>query len=123
MRLALWILRIGVFGTFLGHGIFALMKNPGWFPFLEFWGFTEDQINVLMPAIGVLDIGIALSVLFRPSKYILLYAVVWAFLTALMRPVVGGSWLDFVERSANWAAPLALYLISFYDKGSTEPPD
>jgi hypothetical protein len=113
MPKALWILRIGVFGTFLGHGVFAFMKNPGWFPFLEFWGFDQQQIEVLMPIIGIVDIGVALSTLLKPSKYVLLYAVVWAFMTALMRPLVGGSWWDFVERAANWAAPLALYLWYF----------
>jgi len=113
MTYALWILRIGVFGTFLGHGVFAIMKNPGWFPFLEFWGFSEQQINVLMPAIGVVDIGVALSALFKPNKYVLLYAVTWAFLTALMRPITGGSWWDFVERAANWATPLALYFLYY----------
>jgi len=34
---------------------------------------------------------------------------VWGFWTALVRPLVGMSWLDFVERGANWATPLALY--------------
>ena len=29
-KIAEWILRIGVFGTFLGHGIFALMIKQSW---------------------------------------------------------------------------------------------
>jgi hypothetical protein len=37
----------------------------------------------LLFAIGVIDIFIALSVLFKPQKLVLVYATVWAFMTAL----------------------------------------
>ena len=33
------ILRIGVFGTFLGHGLVALQGNPAWIPYLTTVGF------------------------------------------------------------------------------------
>ncbi len=46
-------------------------------------------------------------------RSLLIYATIWAFCTALMRPLSGGEWLDFIERSANWAAPLAL--LFFYN--------
>lgn len=108
------ILRIGVFGTFLGHGILALQVNPAWIRFLLMAGFTSEQAQIVMPMIGTLDIVLAIWVLFKPNKYILIWMVFWAFLTALMRPLSGASLLQFVERSANWAAPLALlYLRGF----------
>ena len=103
------ILRIGVFGTFLGHGLYAFGQKVDWIPFLTFWGISEKISLQLMPVIGVIDIVVALIVLVRPWKPVLLYAVLWAFLTALMRPLTGQGILEFVERSANWAAPLALY--------------
>jgi hypothetical protein len=62
-----------------------------------------------MTIIGVVDVIIAVGTLLRPNKAILIYAACWAFATALMRPVAGGFFLDFVERAANWATPLALY--------------
>jgi hypothetical protein len=58
---------------------------------------------------------VALIVLTRPVRIILLWAVFWGFWTALVRPIVSGftgpSWLDFIERFANWGAPLALLLM------------
>lgn len=109
-----YILRIAVFGTFLGHGIFALKHNMAWVPFLTFWGFSPETSLHLMTFIGILDVIIALSALFRPVKALLLYATFWAFAAALMRPIAGGYILDFVERSSNFLAPLALYCILYF---------
>jgi len=104
------ILRLGVFGTFLGHGIFALLQKVTWLPFLTFWGISEKTGLQLMIVIGVVDIFVAVITLLKPISSILLYATAWAFLTALMRPISGGMLLEFIERSANWATPFALYL-------------
>ncbi len=106
-----WILRIGVFGTFLGHGIFAVYGNPGWTVYLNTVGIPDEWAVRLMPVIGIIDILIAITILVKPLKPVLLYAITWAFLTALIRPLSGDSIWMFVERSANWAAPLALLLL------------
>jgi len=104
-----WILRIGVFGTFLGHGLFAIHVNPKWINYLITVGFTEDWAVKVMPIIGVVDILVAFTILIRPMNFVVLYAFLWAFLTAAIRPISGEPFLEFVERSVNWAAPLALY--------------
>ena len=106
-----WVLKIGVFGIFFGHGIYAIQVNTAWVPFLVVVGFSNEFALQIMPYIGILDIIIAISVLIKPLRIILIWAVFWAFLTALMRPIAGGSWLDFIERSGNWATPLALFLL------------
>ncbi len=106
-----WVLRIGVAGTFIGHGILAVGQKEDWVHFLTFWGFSVDTSMQLLVVIGVLDILVGVITLVRPWKPALLYAAIWAFLAALMRPITGDSILEFVERSANWAAPLALYLL------------
>lgn len=106
-----WILKIGVFGIFFGHGIYAFQVNQAWIPFLEAVGFSNNLAHQIMPFIGILDIIIAISVLIKPLRYVLIWAVFWAFLTALIRPIAGGSILDFIERSGNWATPLALLLL------------
>ncbi len=116
LHLATWILRIGVFGIFLGHGIFAIQGNIRWLPFLETVGFSNESAIQIMPIIGILDILVAISVIIKPLRPILMWAVFWAFLTALMRPIAGGSFLDFVERAGNWATPLALLLILDWKK-------
>jgi hypothetical protein len=111
-----WIARFGVFGTFLGHGIVAIGINPKWIPLLTTFGLNVKQAVFIMPIIGILDIVVACSVLIRLNRYILIWAVFWAFLTALSRPLSGGEILEFVERSANWCLPTVLLLFEYYSK-------
>ena len=114
MQAVCWILRIAVFGTFIGHGIVALLGNENWLPYLDLVGIQGSFAIQVMFAIGVVDILVAFSTLIKPSKYVLIYAFTWAFCTALARPLSGESWLVFVERAANWAAPLALYALLYW---------
>src|SRR3990167_131088 len=104
-KIAEWILRIGVFGTFLGHGIFALMIKQSWIPYFTSVGISETAAVALLPVIGIMDLIVAFSVLIRPLKIILIWATLWGFTTALIRPISGEPIWDFLERSANWAAP------------------
>ena len=105
-----WLLRIGVAGEFIGHGLLAIGGKADWV------GWISQMIHVGAPMaatmllmIGILDVLVAVSILVRPVRPVLLWAAFWGFWTALVRPLVGQSVLDFIERSANWAAPLALY--------------
>lgn len=110
------ILRIGVFGTFLGHGVFAIGVKASWLPFLTFFGFTTKQAINIMPVIGIFDVIIALLALIKPMRIIFLYAFIWTVLTALMRPIVGQPIWDFVERSSNFMVPLALLYLRGFPK-------
>lgn len=106
-----WVLRIGIFGAFLGHGVFALQIKESWIPLMTAVGFSEEAATTLMPWIGSLDIAVAILVLLLPLRIVLIWATVWAFATAIVRPIAGDPIWDFVERSANWAAPLALLVL------------
>ncbi|MFW0739871.1 hypothetical protein [Flavobacterium sp. T12S277] len=105
------IARIGVFGTFIGHGITAFNINPKWIPLLSSAGFSEKEAILLMPFIGIMDIIVAFLSLFYPVRIVLLWAITWAFLTALSRPFSGESIVELIERSANWCLPLTLLII------------
>ncbi len=111
LEIIIWVLKIGVFGIFLGHGIYALQIHKAWIPFLQVIGFSNESAVQIMPFIGILDILVAISVVIKPLRSVLIWAVFWTFLTAVMRPIVGGSLLDFIERAGNWATPLALLLL------------
>ncbi len=108
------IARVGVFGTFLGHGIVAIGVNPKWIPLLTTFGFSTTQAIFIMPFIGLMDIVVAIIALFFPIRSILIWATFWAFLTALSRPLSGDPFIEFVERSANWCLPLALLAMQYY---------
>lgn len=107
-----WILRLGIFGEFLGHGIFGILGKQAWIGWTQqLTGFSPDAAGKLVLVVGIVDVLIAVSVLLKPMRPVLLWAAIWGLWTAVMRPLVGESIWDFVERWANWAAPLALYYL------------
>ena len=107
-----WILRIGLFGEFLGHGIFAWQLKPRFLEMLAaMTGITGDLAITLMRTVGASDILVSLFALLKPIRAILIFAAVWGFLTALARPIAGDPIWDFVERWPNWALPLALLYV------------
>lgn len=112
-----WVLRIAVAGEFIGHGVFALQQKQGWIKYFEAVGFSGDQALALMPWIGAMDITLAILTLVRPVRIALLWMTFWGFWTALLRPIAGEPVWDFVERWANWGAPLALLFLRGWPKG------
>lgn len=106
------VLRVGIFGEFLGHGVLALQGKEAWI------GWIVDLLHVspeaaagVLTAVGMVDILVAVVVLIAPMPAVVLWATAWGFWTALVRPIVGEPIMDFVERWANWAAPLALLIL------------
>jgi hypothetical protein len=82
-------------------------------------GFHDHEAQIVMPLIGWMDVVIAIVTLLRPMELFTAWMVVWAFSTALVRPVSAGlsralspmsdnALWGFVERAANWGVPLAL---------------
>jgi len=107
-----WILRIALFGEFLGHGVFALQLKPRFIEMLTAMSGISGQLaNTLLFSIGLLDIFTAIFALVFPFRLILIWASLWGFLTALARPVAGDPIWDFIERWANWGIPLALLYV------------
>ncbi len=111
-KLIEWVLRISVAGEFIGHGVFALQGKKDWIGWFAKFGVADaGTATRLLFILGVIDIALAILVLVKPVKIALLWMVFWGFWTALLRPIVGMPVWDFVERWANWGAPLALLLM------------
>ena len=121
-----WILRVALFGEFLGHGIFALQLKSTFVGMLvAFFGFVgitlaTNSANAIMYFIGALDVFTAILALIFPFRLLLAWASVWAFLTALARPIAGDPIWDFVERWANIGVPLALLYVRGFPKKMKE---
>ena len=112
VKLVEWVLRISVAGEFFGHGIFAVQGKKDWLGWFTQFGVSDpDVAKQLLLLLGILDITLAILVLIKPVRLALLWMVFWGFWTALLRPLVNMPIWDFVERWANWGAPLALLLI------------
>lgn len=107
-----WVLRIGVAGEFIGHGMLAIQGKKDWIGWIQhFMPMSNESALTMLLIIGLFDLLVALLVLVKPIRIALLWAAFWGFWTALVRPLVGVGWLDFIERWANWAAPLALLFL------------
>ena len=120
-RVVEWVLRIAVAGEFIGHGVFALGRKPAWLEWFPVFGISNPETaRTLLFLIGVVDIALAILVLVKPIRLALLWMTFWGFFTALVRPIVGEPFWDFVERWANWGAPLALLLIIGWPKNLKE---
>jgi len=113
INLTRWILRTAVAGEFVGHGVFALQGKKQWIDWIhQLTGAEIGTATTLLMLIGLADLFVALIVLVKPVRAVILWAVFWGFWTALVRPLVGEPIWDFIERWANWGAPLALFLLT-----------
>jgi hypothetical protein len=102
------ILRLGIVGTYLGHGFLALKINEHWIPLMTSVGFSRQAAVAIMPAIGIVDIAVAICIFIRPLPILLVWATLWAFAAGFTRITAGESIWEFVERFAEWGIPLAL---------------
>jgi hypothetical protein len=107
-----WILRIGVFLCFVGHGAFGIIGKEAWLPYFGVVGIGHEMGWRLEPIIGTVDIVIGFLVLIRPRPVVLLYATIWAVWTALLRPFSGEPFWEALERAGNYGVPFALLMQS-----------
>ena len=105
--------------TFAIHGGEAFMLNP---PFIDlivsaFGMLSIDQSNAqvhfILRAICVMDLCLAISILFKPHPKVLLWMCFWGALTALSRPLTIGmeAWHEAFIRAANAGMPLLIYFL------------
>ncbi len=106
-----WILRAGVAACFIGHGMLGVLRTAAWTSYFAVVGIGRETALTLMPLVGIFDIAMALAVLFRPARGLVLYMVAWCVWTALLRPLAGESGWEAVERAGNYGAPLALFIL------------
>lgn len=116
-KLLEWVLRIGVAGEFIGHGVFAMQGKKDWIGWFTNFGVSDAALAAkILFWIGAMDVLLAILVLVKPMRLPLLWMVFWGFWTALLRPLVGLPVWDFLERWTNWSAPLALLLVIGWPK-------
>lgn len=112
-KLVQWILRITVAGEFAGHGVFAIQGKEAWVNWIsQLTGVGSETAGQLLLIVGMTDLLVALIVIIKPIRFVFLWAAFWGFWTALVRPIVGEPIWDFIERWANWGAPLALWFLT-----------
>ena len=116
-KLISWVLKIAVAGEFIGHGFLAIGGKADWIKWIvQLAGVSTPTATTLLSLVGYSDVLFAVVILIKPIRLVLLWMVFWGFWTALVRPLVGIGWLDFIERWANWGSPLALLLLVGWPK-------
>ena len=129
-----WTLRITVALCFIGHGTWGLITKSGWLPFFASQGIDPELAWKLQPCVGAFDIAMALLLLRRSNRAILIWMFLWALWTAMLRPLAGnlekvrveGEWTvqireearpdktqtwEFWERAGNWGPPFMLLVM------------
>lgn len=103
-----WILRVSVFLCFVGHGAFGIKQKVEWLAFMRPFGFSDNTALTLMPLIGCFDIAFGCLALIRPTRVLLIANVAWGLFTACLRPLIGMSFFEVIERAGNYGPALAL---------------
>jgi hypothetical protein len=105
-----WILRVSVWACYVGHGMFGIRQKVDWLAFYRPFGIPDAIAAQTMPLIGLVDVTMGYLVLLRPTRVVLMYTAVWGIFTALLRPLVGMSFFETLERAGNYGPSIALLL-------------
>jgi hypothetical protein len=130
-----WTFRITAALCFIGHGTWGLITKSGWLPFFASQGIEPDLAWKLQPLVGAFDLFMAVIILRKPNRVVLLWMFFWALWTAILRPLAGnlekiqidGQWVvqlatdsmrvakmqtwEFWERAGNWGPPFFLLVM------------
>src|SRR5262245_22219254 len=112
-----WLLRLGVVGCFLGHGAYGVLIKEAWIPYFGVVGIDRAWACRLMPWIGIMDIGLGLTMALVPLRIVLLHLTVWGLWTAALRPLAGETVWECVERTGNYGVPLAFLVLVGVPRG------
>ena len=107
-----YTLRFASAMCFIGHGAFGIITKPIWCNYFAVAGIGKVMAYHLMPWVGSFDILCGILMLVYPLRIVPIWLVIWGTATALMRPMSGEPFAEFIERAGNFGAPLALLLIS-----------
>jgi hypothetical protein len=107
-----YALRVASAMCFIGHGSFGIIKKAIWSNYFGVFGIGHDASLRLMPLIGSIDILMGIIILVYPIRAIIAWLVIWGTITALLRPLSGEPFAEFIERAGNFGAPLAMIILS-----------
>ena len=105
------ILRVAIAMCFIGHGSFGIITKPIWCNYFAVFGIGHDLSYHMMPVVGCIDIILGVAMIVYPVRAIASWLVIWGLFTALLRPLSGEPFAEFIERSGNFGAPIALLVL------------
>ena len=106
-----YTLQIAIAMCFIGHGVFGIVTKPIWCNYFALFGIGQDLSYKLMPAVGSFDLLCGILMLVYPMRALPAWLIVWGAFTALLRPLSGEPFAEFIERGGNYGAPLAFLIL------------
>jgi hypothetical protein len=107
-----YTLRLAVAMCFIGHGAFGIITKPIWCNYFAVFGIGHDLAYRLMPLLGSFDILMGILILVYPIRAVPVWLVIWGTVTAMLRPLSGEPFAEFIERAGNFGVPLVLLILS-----------
>ena len=92
--------------------VYGFLQKASFTKYLAVVGIPPEVGIHYLPIIGAHDYLIALSVLFFPTRSVLLWGGIWGLWTALLRPMSGDTWWEVLDRGGNYGMPFALFLLA-----------
>jgi hypothetical protein len=112
LELLLLILRVGLAGTFLGHGLTAYALPEAWLGYLQCVGLESQNGIATLKVIGTMDVIVAVWLFIKPNRPLVIWGFIWLVAVSLIRPLCGESWLELVKRSGYMACAAAWLLVN-----------
>lgn len=107
-----YVLRLGIAMCFIGHGAFGIITKPIWCNYFAVFGIGQQQAYQLMPIVGTVDVMLGIIMFIYPIRAIAFWLVFWGIVTALLRPLSGEPFAEFIERAGNFGTPLCFLILS-----------
>ena len=117
----LWIMRVAVSATFLGHGLNAFRGSSSHVELIQKTfgnifnlGVSSGIAESMLDVIGCVDVLMAFFLLVRQWRAVALWMAVWGFATAASRLTaygIGDGWAMAAVRIANGGLPLVVWLL------------
>lgn len=102
-----WLLRVGVLGCFVGHGLWGVVGKEAWLTLTSAILIPETLGVRLQPVVGTVDILVGIWAFLLPMRSVLAWAAFWCLFTAFLRPAAGLGVSELFERAGNFGVPLA----------------
>lgn len=113
LRASALILRVSIALALIGHaGLGVFQQKAGLLAMYVRVGLPPNIEGIPLAAVvGWFELTLAAAVLLRPFRGLLVFVCVYKIMCGLLYPISGSYWWEFIERGADYMAPIALILI------------
>jgi hypothetical protein len=115
------LLRLGLLGCFVGHGLWGFVPKVAWLPFFSQKPLLLEHLSALgltltpaqLQAFGLFEMGLGALVLLRPTPRLLGFVVGFKLASELLHPLAGSAieWLETIERAGDYVLPIVFAML------------